>query len=84
MDCTQWREALSARLDGEDGAAERGAVDVHLASCAACCRLAEDAAMVSSSSPGSSSHLSSRCHAWINPRRIQCGAALVLPGMPGI
>lgn len=46
VDCIQWREALSARLDGEESAAERGAVDAHLAICDACCRFADDAARV--------------------------------------
>ncbi|HWR48498.1 MAG TPA: zf-HC2 domain-containing protein [Pseudonocardiaceae bacterium] len=42
--CTRGNEALSARQDGEEGAAERGAVDVHLASCAACRWFADEAA----------------------------------------
>ncbi len=46
VDCTQCKEALSARLDGEDSEAERDALDVHLASCAACHRFADDAARV--------------------------------------
>jgi predicted anti-sigma-YlaC factor YlaD len=37
VDCAQCREALSARLDGEDSAAEAGAVDAHLAICVAGC-----------------------------------------------
>jgi len=41
MECGIWREALSARLDGEDVTARTGlpspaAVDAHLAGCAAC------------------------------------------------
>lgn len=36
MGCEQVREALSARLDGEDAADERAAVDAHLGGCAAC------------------------------------------------
>lgn len=48
MDCTQCREALSARLDGEESARESGAVDAHLAACAACCQFADDAAHVTS------------------------------------
>lgn len=46
MDCTQCKEALSARLDGEDSAAERGAVDEHLATCPGCHRFADAAARV--------------------------------------
>ncbi|HKR50872.1 MAG TPA: zf-HC2 domain-containing protein [Pseudonocardiaceae bacterium] len=46
MDCTQCREALSARLDGEESAPERDALDAHLVSCAACRRFAEQAARV--------------------------------------
>jgi hypothetical protein len=46
MDCIQCREALSARLDGEESGAESGAVDAHLAICVACCRFADDAARV--------------------------------------
>lgn len=44
VDCRQCREALSARLDGEEEAADSGALDAHLASCAACCQYAADAA----------------------------------------
>lgn len=36
MTCEKWREALSARLDGEDNPAQRDRVDTHLAACAAC------------------------------------------------
>ncbi|HWG97744.1 MAG TPA: zf-HC2 domain-containing protein [Pilimelia sp.] len=36
MDCEASREALSARLDGEDLPSERAALDAHLASCASC------------------------------------------------
>jgi len=46
VDCAQCREALSARLDGEESAAERGAIDAHLVSCAACRRFADAAARV--------------------------------------
>jgi predicted anti-sigma-YlaC factor YlaD len=46
VECRQCREALSARLDGEDGAGERSAVDAHLADCADCRRWWEDAAAV--------------------------------------
>ncbi len=46
MDCTQCKDALSARLDGEGSEAERDVIDVHLASCAACHRFADDAARV--------------------------------------
>ena len=46
MDCTQCREDLSARLDGEQSAAELGAIDAHLAICAACRRFADEAARV--------------------------------------
>ncbi|MFC0527357.1 zf-HC2 domain-containing protein [Phytohabitans kaempferiae] len=46
MGCEEYREALSARLDGEDDAAERAATDVHLAGCAACRRWFDAAARV--------------------------------------
>ncbi|MGH3548728.1 MAG: zf-HC2 domain-containing protein, partial [Pseudonocardiaceae bacterium] len=46
MDCTQCREAVSARLDGEETAAERDTVDAHLASCAACRWFGDEAARV--------------------------------------
>ncbi|MGH3883605.1 MAG: zf-HC2 domain-containing protein [Pseudonocardiaceae bacterium] len=46
MDCTQCREALSARLDGEESGAQRSTVDEHLATCAACRRFADEAARV--------------------------------------
>ncbi|MEO3925511.1 zf-HC2 domain-containing protein [Micromonosporaceae bacterium B7E4] len=36
MRCEQYREALSARLDGEDDPVERAGVDRHLAGCAEC------------------------------------------------
>lgn len=36
MGCEQWREVMSAQLDGEETAAERAAVDEHLSGCAAC------------------------------------------------
>ena len=46
MDCAQYREVLSARLDGEETAAEREAIDAHLTVCAACRRFADDAAFI--------------------------------------
>jgi len=46
VDCTECREALSARLDGEEDAAERVAIDVHLAPCATCRWFADEAARV--------------------------------------
>jgi predicted anti-sigma-YlaC factor YlaD len=36
MGCEQWREALSAQLDGEETAAERDGIDAHLDGCADC------------------------------------------------
>ncbi|MEU9507046.1 zf-HC2 domain-containing protein [Micromonospora sp. NPDC048170] len=36
MGCEQWREVLSAQLDGEETAAERTAVAAHLAECGGC------------------------------------------------
>ncbi|MDG4834069.1 zf-HC2 domain-containing protein [Solwaraspora sp. WMMD1047] len=36
MGCEQWREALSAQLDGEESAAERDGIDAHLDGCADC------------------------------------------------
>ncbi|MBO4210410.1 zf-HC2 domain-containing protein [Micromonospora echinofusca] len=46
MGCEQWREILSAQLDGEETAAEREAVDTHLTGCTACRRWFDQAAMV--------------------------------------
>ncbi len=36
MACDQWRELLSAQLDGEDDPGDRSRVEEHLAGCAAC------------------------------------------------
>lgn len=44
--CTQCREALSARLDGEDSEADRGGIEAHQGSCAGCRRFADDAARI--------------------------------------
>ncbi|MGH3670389.1 MAG: zf-HC2 domain-containing protein, partial [Pseudonocardiaceae bacterium] len=44
MDCTQCREALSARLDGEESPTGSNALDAHLATCAACRRFTDEAA----------------------------------------
>jgi predicted anti-sigma-YlaC factor YlaD len=44
--CEECREALSARLDGEDQPDERASVDAHLEVCAACRRWLDDAARV--------------------------------------
>jgi predicted anti-sigma-YlaC factor YlaD len=44
--CDEYREALSARLDGEDDPAERAATDAHLAGCAACRQWFDAAAQV--------------------------------------
>ena len=46
VNCTQCREALSARLDGEDSEVERDVVDVHLVACPACQAFADAAARV--------------------------------------
>ncbi|NJC72462.1 hypothetical protein HC031_22475 [Planosporangium thailandense] len=46
MKCEACREALSARLDGEEDPAERVGVDAHLARCPACRQWFEDAAAV--------------------------------------
>jgi len=44
--CERYREALSARLDGEDLPLESTELDAHLAGCAACRQWADDAAAV--------------------------------------
>jgi predicted anti-sigma-YlaC factor YlaD len=44
--CERYREALSARLDGEEAPGERAATDAHLAGCADCRRWLEDATKV--------------------------------------
>jgi len=46
MRCVECREALSARLDGEEGPEGRAAVDAHLSGCAECRRWLDDAARV--------------------------------------
>ncbi|MEJ3654925.1 zf-HC2 domain-containing protein [Actinomycetes bacterium KLBMP 9759] len=46
MRCSECREALSARIDGEDGPGESADVDVHLGECAECAAFAERAAYV--------------------------------------
>lgn len=46
MTCAECREALSARLDGEDAADERRAVDQHLVSCAQCRGFGDSAARI--------------------------------------
>jgi hypothetical protein len=46
MRCEQCREALSARLDGEDTPAERVDADRHMNGCPACQRWFDDAAKV--------------------------------------
>ncbi len=46
MSCDPFREALSARLDGEALGLPRRALDDHLAGCAGCAAWAEDAARV--------------------------------------
>ncbi|HEX5594541.1 MAG TPA: zf-HC2 domain-containing protein, partial [Micromonosporaceae bacterium] len=46
MGCEQWRELLSAQLDGEEDRAERSTVDAHLAECADCVRWLDRAAAV--------------------------------------
>ncbi len=46
MDCAQCREAISARLDGEDVPGEADAVEAHLAGCPACVAHQEQAARV--------------------------------------
>ncbi|GAA0739960.1 zf-HC2 domain-containing protein [Dactylosporangium roseum] len=46
MECERYREALSARLDGEDEPIEPGLVDAHLAGCVACRRWERDAQAV--------------------------------------
>lgn len=46
MMCSQCREVLSARLDGEERQEERAGVEAHLGVCAACRRFAERAAHI--------------------------------------
>jgi predicted anti-sigma-YlaC factor YlaD len=46
MACEQWREVLSAQLDGEDDPAGRELVDEHLAGCAGCREWLDRAAAV--------------------------------------
>ena len=37
MECERWRDALSARLDGEPLGVDEALLDAHLATCPACC-----------------------------------------------
>lgn len=37
MDCERWRDALSARLDGEPLGVDEALLEAHLSSCPACC-----------------------------------------------
>lgn len=46
MACEQWREMLSAQLDGEDDPGDRARVDDHLAGCAGCREWLDRAATV--------------------------------------
>jgi predicted anti-sigma-YlaC factor YlaD len=46
MQCPAYREALSARLDGEPLGVSERALDEHLATCPSCARWADDAALV--------------------------------------
>ncbi|WP_306215107.1 zf-HC2 domain-containing protein [Actinoplanes sp. RD1] len=46
MACEQWREMLSAQLDGEDDPGDRARVDEHLAGCAGCREWLDRAATV--------------------------------------
>ncbi|MFI5934768.1 zf-HC2 domain-containing protein [Actinoplanes sp. NPDC051494] len=46
MACEQWREMLSAQLDGEDDPADRVRVDEHLSGCAGCREWLDRAATV--------------------------------------
>jgi predicted anti-sigma-YlaC factor YlaD len=43
VDCTRWREAISARLDGEDPGVDPALVDAHVARCAGCRAFADAA-----------------------------------------
>ena len=46
MDCTFYREVISARIDGEADGWESTALDAHLAGCPACRRWAEQAVLI--------------------------------------
>ncbi|MER5334617.1 zf-HC2 domain-containing protein [Micromonospora sp. NPDC002717] len=46
MGCEQWREVLSAQLDGEESPAERTAAEAHLAGCGGCRTWFDQAAAV--------------------------------------
>lgn len=49
MDCTAYREAISARIDGEDAGLEAVAVNAHVAACPACRSWADAAVTVTRS-----------------------------------
>jgi predicted anti-sigma-YlaC factor YlaD len=46
MQCAPFREAISARLDGEPSGVPAAALDAHLAACPGCTAWADDAALV--------------------------------------
>ncbi|HSA51446.1 MAG TPA: zf-HC2 domain-containing protein, partial [Yinghuangia sp.] len=46
MDCTQWREVLSAALDAEAGIEESAAAREHMAACSGCAEWSDTAAAV--------------------------------------
>jgi phosphoribosylaminoimidazole (AIR) synthetase len=56
VDCTHCREALSARLDGEESATESSAVDAHLATCSACRQFHDDAAQITKLARSAATH----------------------------
>lgn len=90
VSCEDYREALSARLDGEDDPAERAPVDAHLADCPTCREWQDAAARVTrlarTSSVGPAIELRDDLLAAVpGPGRARAGVALrVLLGVLGV
>ena len=42
MTCAQWKDAISARADGEESPIDERLLEAHLASCPSCCAFADD------------------------------------------
>lgn len=91
MSCAEYRESLSARLDGEDSPAERAATDAHLAGCPACREWFEAAVAVTrlarvAVAPGVVDVTDAVLHAAPKPRRRRSlvPAARVLLGVFGL
>ncbi|QDY09022.1 hypothetical protein FJK98_19275 [Micromonospora sp. HM134] len=83
MGCEQWREILSAQLDGEETPAERIAADAHLDGCADCRVWCDRAATVTRRSRLTLS-TADRCEATVDtPHRLRSATAVPAGPEPG-